>query len=404
MPVIYNEDSAIADNLPHADILLEKELRRFKVYTEIADTFVDLTTDFKEMLAFTSRKLSELTNDLSVICLISDDGKNIDTTASYHPDDKIRNEFSNLLNAYPLSVSNGIIRQVIKTDLPLIVYGNKAKFTSPGLFSFEYKKFLKKMSFSGILSLPIHLNNKIIGTISLLRISSGFPFTTDEQSFLQSIVNLLASVKKNSRLYKEKNSLVREIHHRLKNNLQVISSLLSIQSDFIKDEESHKLFVNSLNRIRTMSMTHENINQESNLSAVDFDKYLKDLVAYLCRTYNINTNLYKINIKISPVSLPIDISITCGLIINELISNSFKHAFPDGKPGKIKIGFSNSEKLNKLFISDNGIGLPDTMDIEKNDSFGLLLIRTLADQLNGNLELIRKNGTKFIIRFPNNSN
>ena len=113
--------------------------------------------------------------------------------------------------------------------------------------------------------------------------------------------------------------------------------------------------------------------------------------------------MIKINIKIPIVSLPIDISITCGLIINELVSNSLKHAFPDNRHGIIKISLTKSVNQNKLVVSDNGIGLPDKMDIEENDSFGLLLIRTLVDQLNGNLELVRVNGTKFIIRFPNGS-
>jgi two-component sensor histidine kinase len=193
------------------------------------------------------------------------------------------------------------------------------------------------------------------------------------------------------------------MHHRLKNNLQVISSLLSIQSDFVKDEESHKLFINSLNRIRAMSLTHENLKRESNFTDIQFDKYVRDLVTFLCRNYNINTNLLKIIIKIPSVSLPIDTSITCGLIINELISNSLKHAFPGGKSGNIKIGLEKLVKQHKLFVSDNGIGLPDKMDIEKDNSFGLLLIRTLVDQLNGKLEVISENGSKFIIRFPNSS-
>lgn len=401
---MQNKNTGITNNLLSVKELLEKEKKRREVFTAIADAFVDLTIDYKEMLAFSARKLAELNNDLSVICLISSDGRNFNPTASYHPDDELRNELWNLLDAFPININEGIFRQVIETGLPLFVPVKGDKFDSHALLSMEYNSFLEKYSFSGILTLPININNKIIGTISLFRINSEIPYTTDDQTFLQSIAGLLASIIRNSRLYKEKEILLREMHHRIKNNLQVISSLLSIQSDYVKDEESHKLFINSLSRIRSMSMIHENLSQASNYSGVDMNKYLKDLVTYLHRTYNINTNLVKVNINIRPVSLPIDASITCGLIINELISNAFKYAFPDGRSGNIKISFVKFVKQNKLILSDDGIGLPENLDVESNNSFGLLLIRTLVDQLNGTLEIIRKNGTKFIIRFPNNGN
>jgi two-component sensor histidine kinase len=193
------------------------------------------------------------------------------------------------------------------------------------------------------------------------------------------------------------------MHHRIKNNLQVISSLLSIQSDYVRDDESHKLFINSLNRIRAMSMIHQNLHQSDNYSGVDIGKYLKDLVIYLCRTYNINTSQIKLIINIGLPSLPIDTSITCGLIINELISNALKYAFPGDRSGNITLSLVKFPKQNKLVVSDNGIGLHEKMDMEYKDTFGLLLIRTLVDQLNGTLEVVRKNGAKFIIRFPHNS-
>lgn len=304
---------------------------------------------------------------------------------------------------YPLFIHEGIPVEVLKTGLPFIapLVGNKS--ISSDFLSIEYNNFLKKYSFSDMSVFPIRTNSKTIGTLGIFRIGSNVTYTNDDQTFLQSIANLLASVTRNSRLYDGKEILIRDMHHRLKNNLQVISSLLSIQSDFVKDEESHKLFINSLNRIRAMSLTHENLKRESNFTDIQFDKYVRDLVTFLCRNYNINTNLLKIIIKIPSVSLPIDTSITCGLIINELISNSLKHAFPGGKSGNIKIGLEKLVKQHKLFVSDNGIGLPDKMDIEKDNSFGLLLIRTLVDQLNGKLEVISENGSKFIIRFPNSS-
>src|ERR1035437_1388832 len=401
---MHNENSGLTDNLPDIKKLLEKEKKRLEVFTAIADTFIDLTMDNKELIVFSSRKLAELTNDLSFISLVSDDVNNIDTIASYHPDDLIRNELWDLQKTIPFIINDGISEPVIKSGLPLIVPVNEDEFSSPNLLSLEYKNFLIKYSFSSIIILPIQINNKTIGTLSLSRIDSASPFTADDQSFLQSIANILASIIRNSRLYKEKEILLREIHHRMKNNLQVVSSMLSIQSDYVKDEESHTLFIDSLNRIKTMSMTHENLYQTSNFSDVAIDKYLKDVVIYLSRTYNINSNLVKFNINIRPFSLPIETSITCGLIINELISNAFKHAFPDGRSGNIKISLVKSVKQHKLVVSDDGIGLPEKMDFESNDTFGLLLIRTLVDQLNGTLEIIKTNGAKFIIRFPHNSN
>jgi two-component sensor histidine kinase len=400
---MYKRNSAITGNVQDIKNLLVEEKNRLKFFTSIADACVDLKINFKEILAVSVKKIAEFTNSLSVICLFADDGKNIDVTSSYHTDDKIRKELWDLQMNYPLFIHEGIPGEVLKTGLPFIapLVGNKS--ISSDFLSIEYNNFLKKYSFSDMSVFPIRTNSKTIGTLGIFRIGSNVTYTNDDQTFLQSIANLLASVTRNSRLYDGKEILIRDMHHRLKNNLQVISSLLSIQSDFVKDEESHKLFINSLNRIRAMSLTHENLKRESNFTDIQFDKYVRDLVTFLCRNYNINTNLLKIIIKIPSVSLPIDTSITCGLIINELISNSLKHAFPGGKSGNIKIGLEKLVKQHKLFVSDNGIGLPDKMDIEKDNSFGLLLIRTLVDQLNGKLEVISENGSKFIIRFPNSS-
>jgi two-component sensor histidine kinase len=400
---MYNKKSALTGNLPDIRKLLDEEKRRLKIFTSIASSCIDLTINYKEMLAVSVRNLAEFTNDLSVICLFANDEKNVDTTFSYHPDDKIRNELWDLQKNYPLIIHEGIHGEIFETGLPFIVPLDGNKFISSGFLSSEYNKFLEKYSFSGMIVLPVNINNKTIGILCLSHIDSAIPYTNDDQIFLQSIANLLASVIRNSRLYNEKEILLREMHHRIKNNLQVISSLLSIQSDYVRDDESHKLFINSLNRIRAMSMIHQNLHQSDNYSGVDIGKYLKDLVIYLCRTYNINTSQIKLIINIGLPSLPIDTSITCGLIINELISNALKYAFPGDRSGNITLSLVKFPKQNKLVVSDNGIGLHEKMDMEYKDTFGLLLIRTLVDQLNGTLEVVRKNGAKFIIRFPHNS-
>jgi two-component sensor histidine kinase len=203
-------------------------------------------------------------------------------------------------------------------------------------------------------------------------------------------------------LLKEKELLLREGRHRIKNHLQVISSLLNIQSEYVKDEEAHKLFLNSLSRIRTMSMVYEAHYQSSQTPGIDIDKYLKDIVIFLYRSNNINPSLIKLDINIMPVTFSMETSVTCGLLINEIISNTFKHAFPDGKAGTVQVNFIKSDLQNKLIISDDGIGFTDKLNFESNDTFGLLLIRTLVDQLNGSVDMTSTNGVKYIIDFPGN--
>jgi two-component sensor histidine kinase len=176
-----------------------------------------------------------------------------------------------------------------------------------------------------------------------------------------------------------------------------------MQSDYIKDEEAHKLFVNSLNRIRAMSMVYENLHQDGNFSGVDIDKYLRELVIYLYRAYNINTNLVKLNLNVGLLSMSVDTSITCGLLINELFSNSLKYAFPQGRSGNLNLSLVSFSKQNKLIVSDDGVGIPEKLNLDSSSTFGFLLVNTLVDQLNGTIELIRTKGTKFIIKFPNNS-
>jgi two-component sensor histidine kinase len=382
---------------------LEDNISRFEVYSSIADTYVDVTVDSKHLIDFSVEKLANLTNDLAVICLFSNGGKNIDLKVSDHHNEIVKNEFQNLLKTYPINTSAGMIDQVIKTGLPLVVPVDEQNVSILSLLPQGYNTFLEKYSFSEIISLPIILNKDIIGTITLLRNHLDGSFNNDEQDFLQKIANLLASIIKNSRTNKEKELMLREMHHRIKNNLQVISSLLSMQSDYVKDEEAHRLFINSLNRIRSMSMIHENLQKDGNFSGVDIDKYLRDLVIYLFRSYNINTNLVKIDLNVGLPSMPVDTSITCGLLVNELISNSLKYAFPEGRSGNINLSLVSLSDKNKLIVSDNGVGIPESLNLESSLTFGFLLVNTLVDQLNGTIELIRTKGTKFIIKFPNNS-
>ena len=199
---------------------------------------------------------------------------------------------------------------------------------------------------------------------------------------------------------KEKEVLLREIHHRVKNNMQIISSLLNLQSKCTDDRQLITAFRESQDRIRSMSLIHEKLYQSRDLARIDFDEYTRSLVDSLFHSYRIDTKKITPIIDVEGVSLGVDIAIPCGLIINELVSNSLKHAFPDGK-GEVRIALHpTSENEIELAVIDNGVGIPGDIDFGTTKTLGLSLVSILAeDQLNGKIRIDRVKGTAFYITF-----
>jgi len=198
----------------------------------------------------------------------------------------------------------------------------------------------------------------------------------------------------------EKEVLLREIHHRVKNNMQIISSLLRLQSQTIKDKTYSQLFEESQNRITSMALVHEKLYQSRDLAKIEFNAYIRDMVTGLFQSYGISTDRINLIFDVGDVSLGINSAIPCGLIINELVTNSLKYAFPDGRKGELKITVHEIDNEIELVISDNGIGIPENIDFRNTESLGLKLVSILAErQLRGNLNLDRKTGTEFRIRF-----
>ncbi|MCX9085109.1 MAG: PAS domain S-box protein [Candidatus Methanoperedens sp.] len=199
----------------------------------------------------------------------------------------------------------------------------------------------------------------------------------------------------------EKEILLREIHHRVKNNMQVISSLFMLQEEFSDNEKFLELLKDSQNRIISMALIHEKLYRSENLSKINFKDYIDDLVAGLFQSYGISEDQVALNIKAQDVFLGIDHAIPCGLVINELVSNSLKHAFLEGDRGEINILIhSVDENMIEIIIGDNGIGIPQDVDIKKDKSLGLLIVNVLVkNQLNGDITLNRDTGTEFRIRF-----
>lgn len=199
----------------------------------------------------------------------------------------------------------------------------------------------------------------------------------------------------------EKEILLKEIHHRVKNNLQVISSILNLQLGYIEDKGLKVIFRESQDRIKSMALIHEKLYQTGELASIDFSEYVRDLTATVLRSYALPGSGVNIALDLADVRLDIDTSIQLGLILNELCSNAMKHAFPGGKGGELRIEFSSNEDDScVLVVRDNGIGLPEDLDIRTAKSMGLQLIDSMATQLKGTLEVSRTDGTEFKLIFP----
>lgn len=179
--------------------------------------------------------------------------------------------------------------------------------------------------------------------------------------------------------------------------MQIISSLLNLQAGYLKDEEAVNALKESQARIVSMAMLHENLYRSDNLTGINFENYIKHLIRNLFHTYNVNMEKIKFNIMAQGVFLNIDTAIPCGLIINELVTNSIKHAFPEGTSGDIKVIMDQDDDKYHLEISDNGIGLPPEFDIKKSSTLGILLVNSLVGQLDGSIEVIRNQGTTYQI-------
>jgi two-component sensor histidine kinase len=213
----------------------------------------------------------------------------------------------------------------------------------------------------------------------------------------------------------EKEVLLREIHHRVKNNLQIISSLINLQSSNIDDPYIFDSFKEIKNRVKSIALIHEKLYQSKDLSKINFSEYIPQLASDLYRSYEISP-LIDLEVEVDNILLDINKALPCGLIINELITNSIKHAFPDiekyrssgeisagefngSKKGKISIKFHQTGDIYEMMISDNGIGYPDDLDLENTETLGLRLVNSLKGQLNSDVELTNNNGALFRLTF-----
>ena len=217
---------------------------------------------------------------------------------------------------------------------------------------------------------------------------------------LQDITDRILADNQIQSSLKEKEILLREIHHRVKNNLQTISSLLDLQAESISDPKSIEAFRSSQNRIRSMALIHERLYKSENLSKIKACEYIKNLTDYLESTFIAQSGNIEMKTEVDDIYLSLDVAIPCGLIVNELVSNAMKHAFQGRKAGKVFVNLNRIENRHlRLVVKDNGIGISKNSK-DENSSLGLQLVELLVKQINGKMILNTSAGTKFEITFP----
>ena len=185
----------------------------------------------------------------------------------------------------------------------------------------------------------------------------------------------------------------------MKNNLQIISSLLSLQERFVRDPSDIDIFRNSRSRVKSMALIHETLYQSKNLAQIDVAEYVGKLVSHLVQGHYLTNHAVRIRTEIRDIHLCIDHAIPCGLIINELLTNAFKYAFPDGRTGEVAVEMTESDGWYHLSVRDDGVGLPESVDLSSDATLGLHLVTNLVRQLNAELRVDRSPGCGFFLDF-----
>jgi PAS domain S-box-containing protein len=234
------------------------------------------------------------------------------------------------------------------------------------------------------------------------------PIDTDEGPMvLAAIVDITERRRTQQRLesaLQEKTVLLNEVHHRVKNNLQVISSLLNLQSRHLQDTQARAILNESQNRVRAMALTHQLLYERKDFSHIDLGEYLQRLSQLLLGSYRAGSN--RVNLRLDgpekPIALDLERAIPCGLIVNELAVNAFKHGFPEDRSGEVVVQLKQEGEFIRLSVEDNGVGLPAGFDVGAVQSLGLQLVPLLVDQVQGELTIQAGPPTRFELRFPLN--
>lgn len=277
-----------------------------------------------------------------------------------------------------------------------------------------HQEFLTQLQVRANLVAPILKSDRLWGLLIVHQCQNSRYWQPFEVDFLRQLATHIGTASQKTELYQQlegeltqKDVLLKEIHHRVKNNLQIISSLLRMQSRQAGGEEAIAIqFQEAQNRIQSMVLIHEHLYQADDLSQIEFGEYLHTLVNHLFRSYGVGEHI-TLAIATNGLTLTLNTAIPCGLIINELVSNSLKYAFPNDRPGHISLSLQREQSDHPdvggqiiLVVADNGVGIPEAVDLQTTASLGLRIVRNLVDQMKGKIVLNRDSGSLFQISFP----
>jgi len=311
--------------------------------------------------------------------------------------------------------TNGVIRQLMDAVRDAMVLVDQAgdivmiNAQAERMFGYQRQELLGR-PVKVLIPAPPHAKGEHLKFFGLRKDGGQFPAEIDSRPLEIEGVKLTSSVIRDvseqkpaedlRRRLQEKDALLGEIHHRVKNNLQVVSSLLNLQANQLQDPAARGMFEATQSRIRSMALVHEQLYKSGNFAGIDFATYLRVLAADLLNSYRSNADWVHVRVTADPTRLDLEIAIPCGMIVNELVTNSLKHAFPDRAEGEIRIGFRVGEDQYSLSVDDDGVALPPGLLARGSDSMGLRLVKLLAGQLGGELHAGAEGQPKFTLTFP----
>ncbi|MBP2227677.1 putative ATPase/two-component sensor histidine kinase [Azospirillum agricola] len=292
-----------------------------------------------------------------------------------------------------LALPHAMIHAAIRDQETLIVDDTRL----PGPFSAD--PYVRDAEARSILCMPLVRQTRVVGLLHLENALATHAFTRRRVDVL-TLLGAQAAASLETATLEEKEALLKEVHHRVKNNLQLVTSLLNLQANRIEDPEVAALFADSRDRVRSMALVHENLYRLGNFARVPMRTHLESVCAHLLRAYAPRTGAVRLDLELEELTLDLDRAVPCGLIVNELVSNALKHAFPDGRDGVLRVALTTDGEVCRLSVRDDGVGLPGGRVPDRLGTIGLQLVEDLTGQLHGHLQHNSRTGAEFVVTFP----